>query len=303
MRNEFVAQLTEMARLDKSIFLVTGDLGYGVLDSFASEFPNQYLNCGISEQSMIGVAAALARNGRRVFVYSIANFSTLRCLEQIRNDVCYPNLPVTIVSVGAGFAYGAQGYSHHALEDISAMRCLPNLEVFSPFDPISARFLTKLSSENPGPGYLRLGKGGEPILSSGSANSNLGHYGITKMNDGDDGTILFTGSIGKLALDAAHSLSNLAINIGVYSVTCLNNFEIEVLLQRLNLGKIVTVEEHVTKGGFGSLILEKLSSKGIAARVSMIGVDFVDFSVVGSQNFLRERHGLTVEKIAQNFKK
>ena len=303
MRNEFVAQLTEMARRDKSIFLVTGDLGYGVLDSFASEFPDQYLNSGISEQSMIGVAAALARNGRRVFVYSIANFSTFRCLEQIRNDVCYPDLPVTIVSVGAGFAYGAQGFSHHALEDISAMRCLPNLEIFSPHDPSVVRLLTKLSTERPGPSYLRLGKGGEPILSRSSSISDLAHYGISKMTDGDDGTILFTGSIGKLALEAAQRLAKSAINIGVYSVTTINNFEIEVLLQRAELGKIVTVEEHVTKGGFGSLILEMLSLKGISANVSMVGVENVDISVVGSQNFLRERHGLTVEKIVQIFAK
>jgi transketolase len=137
MRNAFIQGLSKLAENDKNIMLLTGDLGYGIFEDFEKKFPNQFLNCGVAEQNMIGVAAGLASEGKRVFVYSIANFPTFRCLEQIRNDICYHGLPVTIVSIGSGFSYGTLGYSHYAIEDIAIMRCLPGLRIFSPVDPNS----------------------------------------------------------------------------------------------------------------------------------------------------------------------
>ena len=164
MRDTFVKTLLEEAKTDKNIILMTGDLGYGVLDTFQNELPGQFINSGVNEQTMMGMAAGYASTGKRVFVYSIANFPTLRPLEQIRNDVCLMDNPVVVVSVGAGYAYGSQGYTHHALEDIAVLRALPNMEVIVPADPYETRELTLLIIASRKPTYLRLGKSNEPTI-------------------------------------------------------------------------------------------------------------------------------------------
>ena len=161
MRTAFVNQLIKEAEQHPDIFLIIGDLGFNVVEEFANKFPDRFLNAGIAEQNMIGVAAGLAKEGYNVYVYSIANFPTLRCIEQIRYDVCYHNLSVKVVAVGAGYAYGSLGSSHHATEEMGMMRTIPNLVVASPGDPIEAKAITTLSANYQGPMYLRLGKAGE----------------------------------------------------------------------------------------------------------------------------------------------
>ena len=143
MRDTFVKTLLAEAKVDPNVVLITGDLGFGVLEEFEKELPSQFINSGVAEQSMIGLASGIASTGKRVFVYSIGNFPTIRALEQIRNDVCYMNNPVVIVAVGSGYSYGSQGYTHHALEDIAAMRALPNMNVVSPADPVETEVLTR----------------------------------------------------------------------------------------------------------------------------------------------------------------
>jgi transketolase len=162
MRNAFLEHLAERVAADRSIFLVVGDLGYSVVDSFAAAHPERFLNAGVAEQNMTSVACGLAREGYKVFTYSIANFTTFRCLEQIRNDVCYHNLPVCVVSVGGGFMYGHLGPTHHATEDIAVMRALPNMRVFVPFCKASARRALDEVLDEPGPAYIRLGREGLP---------------------------------------------------------------------------------------------------------------------------------------------
>ena len=164
MRDAFVETLLEEAKIDENIILITGDLGFGVLDKFQKELPNQFINSGVNEQTMMGMAAGIASTGKRVFVYSIGNFPTLRCLEQIRNDICLMNNPVVVVSVGAGYAYGPQGYTHHSLEDIAVMRALPNLEVLIPADPAETKSLTRFLTKSHSPSYLRLGKSNEETI-------------------------------------------------------------------------------------------------------------------------------------------
>ena len=200
MRTAFIQELILQARKNPKIFLVVGDLGFSVVEPFAKEFPDRFLNAGVAEQNMTGVAAGLASEGYHVFTYSIANFPTLRCLEQIRNDVCYHNLPVTVVSVGAGMAYGNLGYSHHAVQDLAIMRTLPNITVFSPADPGETRECVQWLSFNPRPSYLRIGKAGEPDL-----HSLRGIFdGPLRVCEGrPDAAIVATGSILKLALDFA----------------------------------------------------------------------------------------------------
>ena len=163
MRTAFIQQLILQARRNPRLFLVVGDLGFSVVEAFAQEFPDRFLNAGVAEQNMTGVAAGLGSEGYHVFTYSIANFSTIRCLEQIRNDICYHNLPVTVVAVGGGLAYGNLGYSHHAVQDIAIMRTLPNMTVLAPADPGETRECVDWLSANPGPSYLRIGKAGEKV--------------------------------------------------------------------------------------------------------------------------------------------
>ena len=160
MRTTFINTLLELADEDDRIYLLCGDLGYSVLEPFFERFPDRFINVGVAEQNMIGIAAGLAQSGYVVFCYSIANFPTLRCLEQIRNDVCYHDCNVNIVSVGGGVAYGAQGYSHHAVEDLAVMRALPNMVVAAPGDPLEVRSLTCALVNHPGPGFFAPGQGG-----------------------------------------------------------------------------------------------------------------------------------------------
>ena len=164
MRTTFINQLVEEARKNDKIFLLVGDLGYNVVEPFADEFPDRYINVGICEQNMAGIAGGLAMNGWIVYCYSIGNFPTLRCIEQIRNDIVYYNSNVRIVSVGAGYAYGSQGVSHQATEDVAMLRSLPNMVVCSPSDPIETKMLVSLSVSYQGPMYIRLGKAGEKIF-------------------------------------------------------------------------------------------------------------------------------------------
>ena len=158
MRNTFIKELVERARLDESIILIVGDLGFNVVEPFQNEFPKRFINAGISEQSMASMAAGLASEGFKVFIYSIANFPTFRCAEQIRNDIDYHNLPVTIVSVGSGVGYGNLGYTHHALQDYSLMRSFPNMLILSPGNNNELTSILKYIKKNPQPSYLRLDK-------------------------------------------------------------------------------------------------------------------------------------------------
>ena len=166
MRTEFINTLYEIAKKDKNVILITGDLGFGVLDKFANDLPEQFINAGVAEQDMAGLATGLALEGKTVFTYSIANFPTLRCLEQIRNDVCYHNANVKIVSVGGGYSYGPLGMSHHATEDLSIMRALPNMTIVAPGDTIETGYATEAIYKLNGPCYLRLGRNGEGAIHS-----------------------------------------------------------------------------------------------------------------------------------------
>ena len=163
-RTTFIQTLIELARKDERIFLLTPDMGYSVLEKFRDEFPDRFLNCGIAEQNTISLAAGLAASGKIVYVYSIIPFVTMRCFEQVRLDLAYNNTNVKLIGIGAGFTYGSAGTSHHAIEDIAIMRCIPNMTVLCPGDPIETRELIKRSYEMYGPTYIRLGKNGEPKI-------------------------------------------------------------------------------------------------------------------------------------------
>lgn len=289
MRNTFISNLTELASIDESIFLVVGDLGYGVVEIFEDKFPSRFLNAGIAEQNMIGLSAGLAKSGYKVFVYSIANFPTLRCLEQIRNDVCYGDLDVTIVSVGAGFSYGVLGYSHFAIEDISIMRTLPGINILSPSDPIEVKSAVKFALSNPGPKYLRLGKNGEQVIHS---INDVSLESPIEIHNGDKFCLLVTGSIATEALLAVKKFKEeFNVNVAVFTIPIIG----ERSLHEFNFKKysrIFTLEEHVANGGFGSFIAEYIVDNNIAVDLTRIFISAESIKLIGDQAFLRKMSGI-----------
>jgi len=281
MRTAFIQELIIQARKNPNIFLVVGDLGFSVVEPFAKEFPDRFLNAGVAEQNMTGVSAGLASEGFHVFTYSIANFPTLRCLEQIRNDVCYHNLPVTVVSVGAGMAYGNLGYSHHAVQDLAIMRTLPNVTVLSPSDPGETRECVQWLSSNPRPSYLRIGKAGEPDLHTVRGIFD-GPLRVCKGRP--DVAIVATGSVLKLAMDLA-SEQGLEKCPSVFSMPLIKPLGKEVKNILQGFQRIITLEEHVQEGGLFAALCETLPRSAHSIHSCSIPEEMK--SVVGSQDYLR----------------
>jgi transketolase len=255
MRTTFIETLCELAAHDERVWLLTGDLGYSVLERFAERFPARYVNVGVAEQNLIGLAAGLARCGKVPFVYSIANFPTLRCLEQIRNDVCYYDSPVKVVAVGGGFAYGAQGYTHHGIEDLAILRALPNLTVVAPADPVETRLATRALAAWPGPCYLRLGKANEPVVHTREPAFELGK--AVPVRPGRDVTLISTGGMLKETVEVADRLAGEAIEARVLSMHTVKPLDADAVLRAAReTGAIVTVEEHRLTGGLGSAVAD-----------------------------------------------
>lgn len=292
MRNAFIQELTAQARVHPEIFLVVGDLGYSVVEPFAKEFPGRFLNAGVAEQNMTGVAAGLAASGYHVFTYSIANFPTFRCLEQIRNDVCYHDLPVTVVAVGAGLAYGNLGYSHHAVQDIGILRTLPELVLLSPADPGETRACVRWLAEHPAPSYLRVGKAGEPNLVDEAALTPLPR----RVRAGEGPVALAaTGSVLRCALEAAALLQREGREVPVFSCPWLQPVGEGWIAPLSGFRDVVCVEEHVGAGGFGSLVSGELPP---GSRAHVLSLPAAVTRMVGSQDYLRRQAGLQPEAIA-----
>lgn len=298
MRTNFINQLIEEARHNDKIFLLVGDLGYHVIEPFAEEFPDRFLNVGIAEQNMAGIAAGLAMTGYNVYFYSIGNFPTIRCLEQIRNDIAYHQANVKVVSVGAGYAYGSLGATHQATEEIGALRVLPNMVVATPGDPLEARAITKISASYDGPMYIRLGKAGEKTVhSEDSINLKIGDICSVITCEGNQTAVLACGNI----LDAAlHQINEENLNYDLYSVPFVKPINKEQLINivKKHPAGLITIEEHQSSCGMGSAIVEVLNDlyyEGdieVYPKVKRIAIadEFAD--VVGTQVFLREHEGL-----------
>lgn len=303
MRNAIINTLYELANVDDDIFLVTGDLGYRVLSDFELSFPNRFINVGISEQNMTSVAAGMALEGKKVFTYSIANFPTLRCLEQIRNDCAYHQANVKIIAVGAGFGYGALGMSHHATEDLAIMRALPEVIVFSPGDLTEAEEVLKLAYLHSGTCYLRIGKGGEARIHPVGTPISIGK--AIKIKNGNRIAIFSTGSILEEVISAAELLEASGINPYIFSfptVKPIDKFLIYELASEVDL--VVTIEEHNILGGFGSAVAEVLADINCnnRARLLRIGLSDLYSSEIGSQDYLRGFYGLSAKQIFERIK-
>jgi len=299
MRDAFVGVLTELAPSHPEIMLLTGDLGFGVLNDFASRFPRQLVNVGVAEQNMSGVAAGLALEGRTVFTYSIGNFPTLRCLEQIRNDICYHKANVKVVSVGGGMSYGPVGMSHHATEDLAILRSLPGIEVYAPTDLWEAAEATRHLVESRGPAYLRLDKSAAPAIEREGERFQPGCIRVVR--EGSDATLVATGGIAGEAIKAADALAGQGIFCRVLSVCTVKPLDIETLVRAATeTGGIVSIEEHTVEGGLGGAIAESLMEAGIAPEFFVrIGLRNTFSAVVGSQRYLRSVYELDAPAIVK----
>ena len=302
MRDTFVRTLLDIAKKDKNVYIVTGDLGFGVLKPFWTELPDQIINAGIAEQNMTSIAAGLAMQGKIVYTYSIGNFPTLRCIEQIRNDCAYHNANVKVVCVGGGFVYGSLGMSHHATEDIAMMRALPDVTVLAPGDLVEAECATKAIYEQQGTCYLRLGRGGEKRIHEKLENFTIGK--AIEIQQGEKVAVFSTGAIFDEVNEACEELRAQGVVPTVYTFPTVKPIDKEVILQCAKTHKaIVTVEEHNLSGGFGSAVAEVLAEEsGEKAKLVRVALDDRYSCIVGSQKYLRKQYFIDAKTIIKKVK-
>lgn len=296
MRGAFIDALVELAAADERIWLLSGDIGFSVLERFGERFPGRFVNVGVAEQNMAGIAAGLALSGNIVFTYSIANFPVLRAIEQIRNDVCYHRANVKIVAVGGGMAYGMQGYTHHAVEDLAMMRVLPDMTVVAPGDPVEARLATRAIARHGGPCYLRLGKAGEPVVHCAEPQFELGRALVVR--EGDAATLMSTGGMLRTVMQAADALAADEIDVRVLSMHTVAPLDKTAVMRAAEkTRRIITVEEH-GEGGLAAAVAEALAESGVPARFRAVRLRGGPARVAGSHDELRAGCGLTAGRIA-----
>jgi transketolase len=298
MRNAFIEELSLAAQTNSKIALIVGDLGYGVVEDFAKRFPKQFFNAGVAEQNMMGLAAGMASEGYHVFCYSIANFPTFRCAEQIRNDVDYHNLPVTTVAVGGGLAYGNLGYSHHAVQDYALMRSMPNMLIAAPGDPMEVRACVRYLLANPQPSYLRIGKAGEPCLHKAVPTVSPGQWLHVLGEQSDTKTYLTTGA----TLDMTWQLLQQANSPKRHSLKSMPLWSLQSKTAQLDqisaFEQVITVEDHFMDGGFGSWMLEAATARPeLLNRIKIKSLSPVVAGMVAKQKTMNEAGGLTQEAL------
>ena len=298
MRTAFIDQLVKEARQNSRIFLLVGDLGFHVVEPFADEFPDRFINVGICEQNMAGIAGGLAMNGWIVYCYSIGNFPTLRCIEQIRNDIAYYHANVRIVSVGAGYAYGSQGVSHQATEDVAMLRSLPSMTVCSPSDPVETRMLVSLSVTHQGPMYIRLGKAGEKVFHQKDiCDYHLGDLLPLSVNQSST-LVLVSGSILSRVME---SIAEKSLQHDIYTIPVVKPLNQQQLCElSARYQQILVIEENQKSGGIGSAVIESLSDAyneqmiPVYPRIKRIAINDEFLDEAGSQRYLQDKAGLVL---------
>jgi transketolase len=302
MRDTVVREISEFAKINQDIVLLTGDLGFGVLQAFEKDFPKQFFNVGISEQNMTGIAAGLALEGKTVITYSIGNFNTLRCVEFIRNDLCYHKLHVIVLAVGAGFSYGALGFSHHATEDVGVLRTLPEISVVAPGCLWEAAEAAKAMMTTHGTYYLRIDKSHADNTQKRGETFKLGKGRI--LRKGSKCALITYGGILKVVLDAAELLSQQGIDCTVVSMPTIKPIDTSIIKSVAKKTEgIVTIEEHNIIGGLGSAVAECVLEAGIAPSFfRRMGLQDIYPSIVGTQDFLRSYYEIDAAHIVKTVK-
>jgi transketolase len=294
MRDTFVKCLMKRAASDDSIFVVTPDMGFSVFETFIEKYPERFLNVGIAEQNAIGVACGLALSGKKVYVYSIIPFVTMRCFEQVRIDVSFMRTNVKLVGVGAGLTYGAAGPSHHAIEDIAVMRALPNMTVCCPGDPVETRELITQSFDYEGPMYIRLGKNKEKRIHQESTKIEFGK--AATVTEGDHLVLFTTSNMLEEGKKIADEYESTGKNITLISMHTMKPID-EECIKRMIQKKIpiVTLEEHNLIGGLGSAVAEVIAESGQAVNFRRIAINDSFCRTVGSHACLRKKMGLAID--------
>lgn len=297
MRAAFASTLLALAKANKNIILLTGDLGFSVFEEYIEQLPNQYLNAGVAEQNMTGIAAGMAMEGKIPVIYSIIPFITMRNFEQIRNDICYQNLNVKIVGVGAGFSYGPYGHTHHGLEDIGILRTLPNLTILCPGDPIEARLCVCAAFQADTPVYIRLGKGSESTIHAKEPSFAIGK-GLV-IHDGTDITILTTSTMLSTGQKVLELLAKKNISVRFISMPSIKPLDIELLKESATKTKsLFSIEEHSVIGGLGSAVSEVIAENSLSVIFRRFGVPDRFTKAIGSREYMRAINDLSPQKIA-----
>ena len=302
MRDSFALELKNLISINKKIILITGDLGFGVFDDIRKDFPENFINVGVAEQNMIGIASGLALQGFIIFTYSIANFATLRCLEQIRNDASYHDLNINIVSVGGGFSYGPLGMSHHATEDISIMRSIPGITVSVPSSNNEAIEATKYLAKSCGVGYLRIDK--SSVSDSEFSDKNISFGRARVLMKGNDISIICSGGIAEEAMKAAKELFDEGISCRILSMHTVKPIDVEQIKKAAEETKgIITLEEHTLIGGLGGAVSEACMNNSVYPKFfKSIGLNDTFSKVVGSQKYLRNFYKMDSKFIKKQIK-
>jgi len=299
MRNAFANALYEIGKEKENLFVVVADISpAGSMNSFRNEFPARFVNVGVAEQSMIGVCAGLALRGCVPFAYSIATFSLYRPFEQIRVDLCYQNLPVTVVGMGAGLCYGTLGGTHHAQEDIAVMSALPNMSILAPCDPLETTAATKVCAGATGPMYLRLGKAGEPILTQDAVEPfKFGQ--IRQIKEGERTCILSYGPIMKMAFDVAKRVEESSHRpAAIFSVHTLKPLDRRGIADVLrSFETVVVIEEHSEVGGLAAQVKQLAWDQQSRCRLETFSLKDEFIHEYGSTQHLWNAHGLSLERI------
>ena len=298
MRNAFAEEAVTLASEDEQYFLLSGDIGNRLFNTYKERFSERFMNCGVAEANMTGVAAGMAMAGLRPMTYTIATFNTARCLEQIRVDVCFHNLPVTIVGVGAGLSYAGLGYTHHATEDIAMMRIFPNMTVLCPGDVAELRVAMHAAHRHDGPVYIRLGKKGEPNVHKGTPNFQIGKA-IT-LSEGDEVCLLGVGTSLPEVETAARLLTDKGVSVRLVSFHTIKPLDDALLAEIFETFKVVSlIEEHSCLGGAGSAVAEWLvKQSNYKAKFISISLPDEIFHQAGSQEYARQKLGLLAQNIA-----
>ena len=297
MRNAFADQVTQLAADDERVVLLSGDIGNKLFDRFKERYPKRFYNCGVAEQNMIGVAAGLALSGLRPVVYTITPFTTTRCYEQIRVDLCYHRAPVVVVGTGSGLSYAELGPTHHSLEDLAIMRVLPEMTVLAPCDESELRAGLVSALQLDGPAYIRIGKKGEPRVHAELSDFAIGR--AVTLSQGTDICLVATGTIVPTANAAADILRKRGFSVGVISMPTIKPLDTQCLARIFDGYRMVaTIEEHSRIGGLGSAVAEWCAdAPGSRAQHVIFGADDRFLHEIGSQGYARRVSGLAIESI------
>ena len=296
MRSAFAHVLLDLAAEDERIVLLTGDLGFAVLEPFAERYPDRFWNVGVAEQNMVGIATGLAEAGHTPYVYSIATFASMRGYEFVRNGPILHELPVRVVGVGGGMDYGHNGVTHYALEDAGIMRVQPGIAVVAPADPEQTRAALPALQALPGPVYLRLGKESQPVP---GLDGRFGLGRAERIGDGRDAALVALGGMGATAVEAAEQLAAQGVDAAVHVVSSLNPAPTADLVEALaDVPVALSVEAHYVNGALGSLVAETIAEHGLPCRLVRAGLRATPIGATGSRPHLYERHGLSPDQLA-----